>query len=406
MKSGRLALPRTTTLILAGGEGQRLLPLTVERAKPVVPFGGIFRIVDFTLSNCLNSGLGRPYMLTQHRQEVVHQYAREAWSGSWNDVRRECGEGLVCLPPASGKRYRGTADAVLQNLQIIQGDRPQFVLILSGDHVYHMDYRTLIEEHAASGAALTVATVKQPVEEAFRFGVVETNSMGRITGFAEKPSAARLTLDSGSEVWVSMGVYVFNADALTQILTSGAAHDASKTDFGRDVIPNVIHSHFVNAHRFEGYWKDIGTVDSYYECSMELAGDDPQFDPFDNEAWPTRTTGPRGFHPCRPHSRNGAFMRQSIVSPGVRIGSGATIEGTVVLRNATIGAGAHIRRAIIEEYIEVPPGARIGFDLHSDSNRYFVTKSGVVVVSRHCAESQPAADRMRTRAQGLVAAAS
>ena len=289
---------RTLTLILAGGKGSRLHPLTVERPKPAVSFGGIFRIIDFTLSNCLNSGLRRLGLLTQYKQEELHRYVREGWGALWNEFRADRGEFLTCLPPASGKRYRGTADAVLQNIEIIKRERPEFVLILSGDHIYHMDYRELLQSHTASSAGLTIAAIDQPIEEAKRFGVLETRADGSVTGFEEKPAHPRAMPGKPGRALVSMGVYVFNTAVLLRALQEGAASLERAFDFGKHVIPALINSIPVCAHTLPDqtngtprYWRDIGTIDSYYEASMDLTQHNPPFDPYSNEDWPTRTIG-------------------------------------------------------------------------------------------------------------------
>lgn len=386
----------TLTFILAGGEGSRLHPLTDERPKPVVPFGGIFRIIDFTLSNCLNSGLRRLYLLTQYKHEALHRYVREGWGALWNEFRWDRGEFLVCLPPASGKRYRGTADAVLQNIELIRRECPEFVLILSGDHIYHMDYRELVESHADSGAGLTIAVAEQPAEEASRFGVLEVEPDGRVAGFEEKPALPRARSGPPGKVLVSMGVYVFNTAVLLRAIEEGAPFLDRTYDFGKHVFPALINSVPVHAYplrdRATGaprYWRDIGTIDSYYEASMDLTQNKPLFDPYSNEDWPTRTVGPRGLNPCRPSARVRGRVLNSVVSSGVHVAVDASVEHSVLMRGVTIGNGARVRKAIVEEDVEIPAGVEIGYS-PADCGRYFVTRSGIVVVTRHAVETRPA----------------
>ena len=386
-------LDRTLTLILAGGQGSRLYPLTSNRPKPAIPFGGIFRIIDFTLSNALNSGLRRLVLLTQYKHEELHRYVREGWGALWNDFRWDRGEYLLCLPPASGKRYRGTADAVLQNIELIRRELPEFVLILSGDHVYHMDYRELLEAHADSSAGLTIAAVEQPIEEAGRFGVLEAGAGGNVIGFQEKPTIPRAMPSDSKKVLASMGVYVFNTAVLLRILSENAE---SNYDFGKHVIPSLIGALPVRAHELRdsitgspGYWKDIGTIESYYHASMDLTASNPPFDPYSNDRWPTRTKGPRGLHPCRPSSRVSGQVTNSVISAGVQILADSSVEDSVLMRGARIGNGSRVRRAIVEEGVEIPADVEIGYDRPEDLHRYMVTESGIVVVTGRNLESRP-----------------
>ena len=342
MKLVQTLTARTQTFILAGGRGERLLPLTLDRPKPAVPFGGTSRIIDFTLSNCVNSGLSRLRLLTQYKYEELHSYIRRQW-------RDRAGNHPVCLPPVSGKQYRGTADAVFQNLAT--GEKlPDFVLVLSGDHVYEMDYREMLMQHAATGADLTIGTVEHPIQDASRYGVVEVDSEFRVTGFQEKPRNPRPLPCNPSMALVSMGIYVFRTECLLEMAGSGAH------DFGKDVIPRLIGTAGVQAYDFRDpiaqtprYWRDIGTIDSYYQCSMDLLSSQ------------------------QPH--------KSVLFPDVQIEGGAQIEASVLMRGVKIGKGARIRRAIIDEGVHVACGTEIGYDREADRRKYFVTDSGITVVT-------------------------
>jgi glucose-1-phosphate adenylyltransferase len=393
--NARSTPPRTQTFILAGGQGKRLFPLTVSRPKPAVSFGGVFRIIDFTLSNCLHSGLERVSVLTQYRHEELHACIGRGWSDLWRDRDRDP---PVCLPPTGGKRYRGTADAVFNNLQVMESEKLEFVLILSGDHVYHMDYRDLLLRHAETNADLTIATVEHPVKDASHFGVVEVDADFRVTGFAEKPIEPRPLPSTPAMALISMGVYVFRKELLVKTLIdsceTGMGHD-----FGRDIIPSLIRSARVCAYDFRDevqdlprYWRDIGTLDSYYDASMDLVDDIPRFDPHAKDIGPLRPTS----HPVRdtadrllaPRVNTDSRVTQSVLSPDVQIEGGTEIEGSVLMPGVRVGKNARIRRAIIEEGIEIPEGFHIGLDLDHDRGRYTVTESGVVVVGKTMNEAQ------------------
>lgn len=318
-----------------------MLPLTLNRPKPAVPFGGTSRIIDFTLSNCVKSGLSGIKLLTQYKHEELHRYIRHQW-------RDRAGNHPICVPPVSGKRYRGTADAVFQNLAAEERS-PDFVLVLSGDHIYEMDYREMLLQHAATDADLTIGTVEHPVRDAFRYGVVEVDSEFRVTGFEEKPQNPRPLPSNPAMALVSMGIYVFRTDCLLQMIGS-EAHD-----FGKDVIPRLMGAAKVHAYDFQDpvaqtprYWRDIGTVDSYYESSMDLR---PSKQPLD-----------------------------SVLSPGVEIEPDARVEACVLMQGVRIGRGARVRKAIIDENVYIPAGSKIGYDQESDCQKYFVTTTGITVV--------------------------
>ena len=348
MSDPKTILEATLTLVLAGGRGERMFPLTAQRPKPAVPIGGLFRLIDFTLSNCFNSGLRRLLLLTQYKYESLHKYVRDGWSGLWNRRHGDTGEYILCLPPVSGKHYRGTADAVFQNLEIITRENPEFVLVLSSDRIYRMDYTEVLQRHASSGAAVTIAEVKRP-------GKWGTRN-------------------------VNMGVYVFTTKALVRALAADA-EQVTNHDIEADIIPMLIQSDPISAYSFDPYWRDVRTIDSYYESNMELAQAKPPFDPYSNANWPIRTPAFGVLHPSEMILPLAEGVRNSVISPGVQIAADAEVDSSVVMRGAIIGKAARIRRAIIEEGVEILPGSQIGFDREKDRSRYPMSDNGVVVVT-------------------------
>jgi glucose-1-phosphate adenylyltransferase len=377
------------TFILAGGEGERLYPLTADQPKPVVPFGGVFRIIDFPLSNVLNSGLRYIYVLTQYKHERLHSYVRDGWPQLCNEFRQGYAEEIVCLPPSSGKRYRGTADAVFQNLDLIEKSRAEYVLIVSGDQVYHMDYGELLARHATSGADLTMAAVEYPVELAGSLGVIEADPSGRVIGFEVKPVSPRPLQSNPQKALVNMGVYVFGRESLIETLRKNADLNGSD-DFGRDIVPSLIRSGRAVVFEFGGYWRDVGTLDGYYQTNLDLLLTSAAFDPYENAAWPTRTlAGPKSLQRSGLASESRVSLDatltscdvwMSIVSTGARIDADAELEATIVLPEAHIGSGAKIRNAIVAEKTVVPPHARIGYDTAADRSQFVVSKNGIVIV--------------------------
>jgi glucose-1-phosphate adenylyltransferase len=348
MSDPKTILEATLTLVLAGGRGKRLFPLTAQRPKSAVPIGGLFRLIDFTLSNCFNSGLRKLFLLTQYKYESLHKYIRDGWSGLFSRRQGDANEYIICLPPVSGKHYRGTADAIFQNIEIITRENPEFVLVLSSDRIYRMDYTDLLRRHSNSGAALTVAEVRQPSTRKSRN--------------------------------VNMGVYVFTAKALIRALAEDA-EQVTNHDLEADIIPLLIRSVPSSAYAFDPYWRDIRTIDSYYELNMELAQAKPPFDPYNNAMWPIRTPGDAVLHPADLVLPLADGIRNSVISPGVHIADDAEVDSSVVMRGAIIGKGARVRRAIVEEGVEILPGSRIGFDPREDRARYPISESGVVVVT-------------------------
>ncbi len=392
----------TLVMLLAGGQGERLYPLTKRRAKPAVPFAGLYRIVDFTLSNCLNSGLRRVFVLTQHKSLSLDRHLRVAWS----ILQPDMGEFIQSVPPQLSlvsRWYAGTADAVFQNLDLLEEERARYTLIVSGDHIYRMDYREMLQFHADRDADLTVACTEVSVDEATRMGVIQVDGEAHIRGFAEKPTHPATLPNRAGRCLASMGVYVFKTEALVRSLIADAKSESTH-DFGHDVIPSMLSSArrlcaFDVIERLpptQRYWQDVGTLDSYFETNMDLLGANPPFNLFD-PGWAVRT---HIGHPPPALLRNadgyearavncivspgcmlsGAQVFNSVLSPGVQIDAGATIESCILMPNVRVGAGATLRRSIVDENVVIPPGMQLGCDVDADRSRYTVTKSGVVVV--------------------------
>ena len=392
---------------MAGGAGERLYPLTRDRAKPAVTFGGIYRIIDVTLSNCVNSDLRRVYILTQYKALSLNRHIREGW----NIVGREMGEFIEVLPPmkrVSESWYQGTADAVYQNIYSIGSEQPRHVLILSGDHIYKMDYSELLEFHVASGADVTVSTIEFPREAACHLGVLEIDRNQRIVGFEEKPKNPKPIPSNPNLVLASMGIYVFRTSVLIQSLLDDAGKDTSH-DFGRNIIPNLIGNTNVYAFNFKDmnqkdakYWRDVGTLDAYFDANMDLISIDPQFNLYDRE-WPIRTYV-RSYPPAKTiwalehEGRVGAAInsiisqgsivsggrvRNSILSPEVRINSYSQVDECILMNGVDVGRHAKLRRVIVDKYVRIPPGIEIGYNAEEDRRRFTVTESGVVVIPRN-----------------------
>lgn len=397
-------LRNTLTLILAGGQGERLYPLTKTRSKPSVPFAGIYRIIDFTLSNCLNSGLRRIYVLTQYKSLTLDQHIKLGW----HIFNVDLGEFIYSVPPqqiVSESWYRGTADAVYQNIYLLERHRPEMVFVLSGDHVYKMDYHQMLAYHLEKGAEFTVASIEVDKKEASRFGIIEVDEQNRIVGFQEKPKQPRALPHNPERCLVNMGVYLFNTNTLVKAVIDDAKK-SSQHDFGKNVIPDVVKAgNRVYAYNFRDettgetkYWRDIGTIDSYYEASMDLLSADPLFDLYD-ERWPLRTYQ-RQSPPAKtlPDVEGGeeGIVLDSLISPGsvvsggrvkksilsynVRVHSRADIVDSILMRDVTIGERSRIRKCIIDEDVFIPPNTEIGYDPQQDARRFSMTESGIVVV--------------------------
>ena len=392
-------------VLLAGGQGERLWPLTRDRAKPAVPFGGIYRIIDVTLSNCLNSDLRRVFVLTQYKALSLNRHVRQGWSTLMGH-----GDLIEVLTPqmrVSQHWYQGTADAVYQNIYSIGSEQSNFVFILSGDHIYKMNYQKMLEQHVEAGADVTVATFEvSPQEAAGSFGVIETDKDWRIVGFEEKPAEPKRSRIHPDKVNASMGVYLFNTQLLVPILIADAEDPTSKHDFGKDIIPRIIEKHRVFAYNFrdenkkdESYWRDVGTVEAYHEANMDLVSVSPVFNLYD-KSWPLHTWQqqypPAKFVFADP-SRMGVALDSivgsgSIVSGGrvtksvlgldVRVNSYSELDQCIVFNHVNVGRSCRIRRAIIDRHVSLPEGTVIGYDAEADRARYSVTEHGVVVVVR------------------------
>jgi glucose-1-phosphate adenylyltransferase len=399
-----LLLRDVTAVLLAGGAGERLYPLTRERAKPAVPFGGPYRIIDFSLSNCINSGLRRIFIATQYKAQSLNSHIRRGW----NVVNRELGEFIEILPPQKrmGEHwYLGTADAVWQNLYAVERERSRWVIVLAGDHIYKMDYGKMLDVHIARGARLTVAAIEVPLSESRRFGVLEVDAEGRVTGFKEKPESPPSAPWSPGACLGSMGVYIFDIDVLVRELQRDAEADSTH-DFGRDIIPALVSARervfaylFWDENKKESqYWRDVGTIDAYYEASMDLVQVDPVFNLYDPE-WPMRTyqpqlppakfvfdeNGRRGFATQSVVSMgcivSGGEVRRSILCPDVRVHSYCEVEDSILMPEVSVNRHSRIRRAILDRGVEIPRGAVIGYDPAEDRRRHTVSEGGVVVVT-------------------------
>ncbi|HQL63751.1 MAG TPA: glucose-1-phosphate adenylyltransferase [bacterium] len=384
------------TLILAGGQGERLHPLTKDRSKPAVPFAGSYRIIDFTLSNCLNSNLRRIYLLTQYKSQSLDRHLRNGWSIH----NPELGEFIEPVPPQrrfSTNWYDGTADAVFQNIYLLQQQKPALVVILSGDHVYRMDYRPLIRFHLEKKARATIAALVYPRRLSSFFGIMQVDSNQEVTSFVEKPADPPAMPGRPNESLVNMGVYVFNTETLVRAVIEDSKMDSTH-DFGRDVLPALVQGGGIYAYFFEkedgttAYWRDIGTLESYYQAEMDFLQENPPFDLW-NPNWPIRS-----YHPqvppawiapregqvfnslvssgCRIHGK----VIHSILSPSVFVGENTQITDSIICNDVTIGDGARLRKAIVDKRIKIPAGFVVGEDPEADRERFLVTESGISVI--------------------------
>jgi glucose-1-phosphate adenylyltransferase len=396
----------TLGVLLAGGAGERLYPLTRDRAKPAVTFGGIYRIIDITLSNCINSDLRRVYILTQYKALSLNRHVREGW----NILGREMSEFIEVLPPmkrVSEEWYQGTADAVYQNIYSIGSEQPKHVLILSGDHIYKMNYGGMAKQHEDSGADVTLATIQIDPDEVFRFGVVDVNKDNRVVGFEEKPKETALrSPQNADKVSASMGIYFFNTDVLIPVLLKDAEDPDSSHDFGKDILPKMVDDYRVFAYDFVDenkkeahYWRDVGTLEAYYEANMDVVSVSPVFNLYDSD-WPIRThqrqyppakfvfaeTGRTGTAVDSIVSSgcivSGSLVRNSLLSPDVRVNSYSEVDASILFTHVNVGRHCKIRRAIIDRDVHIPEGTSIGYDTEADRQRYFVTDTGITVVTR------------------------
>lgn len=385
----------TLTFILAGGQGKRLSPFTSGRAKPLVAFGGGFRIIDFTLSNCVNSGLERAYLLTQYKADSVRSYID---ASSWTSD-------FVCLPSTPSSPYHGTADSIYKNMHLFSQERPAYVLILASDHIYKMDYRRLLRFHASHGGDATIAAVQYPKRLSRELGILDVDERGQIVDFEEKPEYTKAGRSSSSTVLASMGIYVFNVATLRKALLRDAGNFNGTHEFGKDLFPGLIRTDRVFAYDFtknngplDAYWRDVGSIDAYYRAHMELLLLNSAFDPYGDARWPVFAAGRNvpflqfGSSADRNSSCGvdsvispnaeiaGAVVRQSVISPKVVVAPNAEISGSVLMPGVRVGRDAKIRHAIVGEGVIVPDGARIGCDFVEDRRRFHVTENGVVVV--------------------------
>ncbi|MBF0619107.1 MAG: glucose-1-phosphate adenylyltransferase [Candidatus Omnitrophica bacterium] len=393
------------TFILAGGKGERLNPLTRDRAKPAVPFGGIYRIVDFTLSNCINSGLRRIFVLIQYKSFSLQKHILSGW----DVVSSQLGE-FIDVVPAQQRLgedwYKGTADAIYQNIYSINDYNPDLVLILAGDHLYKMDYQKMIAAHLKNDADVSVACIKMPKEDSVHFGVIEADKDNFICGFQEKPTVPRTIPTDPEKIYASMGIYLFSRKVLMQELERDAVDVRSDHDFGKNIIPRMVATRKkLLAYNFgeqSSYWRDIGTRDAYYQANMDLVRPDPPFGLYDRN-WPLRTHyshyPPVLMKTVRENGQEvpgmvvdsiispgclieGGRVERSVLSPMVVVHKHTHIQDSVIMENVTIGEGAQIRNAIIDKQVVVPAGEKIGYDLELDRKRFAVTASGIVIVAK------------------------
>ncbi len=396
------------TFVMAGGKGERLWPMTKDRAKPAVPFGGIYRIIDFTLSNCVNSGLRRIHVLTQYK---FHSLARHLRLG-WNIFDSQLGEFIDTIPAqqrVDDHWYMGTADSIYQNIYTIEQERPSHVLILAGDHVYKMNYREMLDFHVQHQAEITISVVEMLASVSRQFGILQVDERSGVIGFEEKPAQPKTVPGRGDLVYASMGIYLFDRSVLEEELIVDAQRQGSSHDFGRDVIPAAIGRRRVAAYNFKDenrkaakYWRDIGTLDAYYEANMDLVRVDPECNLYDQE-WPIRTyvelapPAKTVFAGGEDGSRigqaidslispgciiSGGRVERSVLSPHVRVNSYSLVQDTILMEGVNVGRHAKVRRAIVDKDVMIPPGTEIGYDAELDRRRFMVTDSGMVVVPK------------------------
>lgn len=402
-----LTMENTLALILAGGVGSRLSPLTRDRTKPAVPFGGKYRIIDFTLSNCLHSGVHRILVLTQYKSHSLQKHLRDGWS----IFNPEMGKYITMVPPqmrTGADWYAGTADSIYQNIYLIERNDAEYILILSGDHIYRMDYAALLEQHRETGADVTVACMEVPISDASGFGILDINDDLHIIEFAEKPARPKPFKQNPESALASMGIYVFSRKKLLQALRSDHENEESTHDFGKDILPGLIHDFHVCAYMFGGhqgrvipdrYWRDVGTVDAYYEANMDLLKPLPSINLYQTDWYirtyqaqtpPARTVpGESGTEGIFINSMlasgviiSGGSVHHSILFPMVYVGDESYIEESILFTDVRVGRDVKIRKTIIDKHVVVPDGTTIGYDVELDRERFTVSENGVVVVPK------------------------
>jgi glucose-1-phosphate adenylyltransferase len=405
-----MAHPHVFAIVLAGGEGKRLQPLTRDRAKPAVPFGGDYRLIDFALSNLANGGYLRIVVLTQYKSHSLDVHLAKAWR-----MAPILGNYVISVPAQMREGphwFSGSADAVFQNLNLIRDEGPEYVIVFGADHIYRMDPRQMVRQHIESGAGVTVAAIRTPLEQADQFGVIETAPGGRrIERFREKPKDARGLPDAPDQVYASMGNYVFTARTLVRAVTEDSKDPESRHDIGGNIIPKLVAEGVAEVYDFagndvpgatdrdRGYWRDVGTLDAYYDAHMDLVSVDPVFNLY-NKEWPILTarepTPPAKFVFADPgrsgHALDsmvsagvvvsGGEVKRSVLSPGVHVHSYAQVDGCVLMHNVDVGRNAVVRNAIIDKNVRIPEGARIGVDPEADRRRFHVTEQGIVVIGK------------------------
>ncbi len=392
-------------IVLAGGEGKRLWPLTADRAKPAVPFGGTYRLVDFVLSNLVNAGYLRICVLTQYKSHSLDRHITQTWRMS-----NILGNYVTPVPAQQrlGPRwYTGSADAILQSFNLIFDDKPEYVVVFGADHVYRMDPRQMVAQHIESGAAVTVAGIRVSRADATAFGVIDAKPDGAVLQFLEKPADPPGLPDSPDESYASMGNYVFTTEALLEVLRADAADEDSVHDMGGSIMPMMVAESSAYVYDFNsnevpgaeerdrGYWRDVGTIDAYYDAHTDLVAVHPIFNLY-NQQWPIYTNQAAQLPPAKFVEGglaqesivgsgtivSGATARHSVIAPGVRLKAGAYVEGSVLMDNVQVGRGAVVRRAILDKNVVVPDGANLGVDTEADRERYHVTESGIVVLGK------------------------
>lgn len=400
-------LSKTLAIVLAGGAGSRLQPLTNQRAKPAVPFGGKYRIIDFTLTNCLHSGLRRILVLTQYKFHSLQKHLRDGWS----IFNPELGEYITTIPPQmrTGENwYTGTADAIYQNLYLVERSEADWVIVLSGDHIYRMDYAPMIEFHKQSGASATIACMEVAIKDAHQFGVMSLDATGKVTGFEEKPAHPKPSADSPGLALASMGIYVFSTEDLIKEITRDHGDAASNHDFGKNILPRMMETQRVYGYRFGGekgrvspdkYWRDVGTLDAYYDANMDLLEAVPPLNLYQND-WPIRTYS--GQHPPARTAQgsygsegifinsivssgsviSGGSAQESILFNNVRVNNETIVERSLLFEGVVVGNGVRIKNTIIDKNVKVPDGEEIGYNLEKDRQRFTLSANNIVVIPK------------------------